>query len=596
MDYTSGTDLVKYQWDAIHDPGIMLFSFLQDEEEGAMMATTKEYYITISGKKAFKFDIESIENEFNNTKKLTNDELNNYSFKSIQVFVLGTDKNDYKVSTMLVKNGVDKGEIPEIVWDINQTKEKDVLFRSKSSEKESIYMYYTLQGATFPVYNIELVRVAPNIVYKQEGKASCIIREDKKTYDLTNEIELSGSKVSLRPVFFTYDEKNNGVEDITTLFNRNQQCSYLVSTIKFGDKQYDPDLTLDWIKYQLSSGESTYEIAIGKESIKGVIKTAGISPFVTVIRGKSNEETGYYIEDYYSTAFGGSSASLSLRDQNNTMKTGGFDVLGAAYKIPIVHYKNQYNVKLLLADIPRNENPSPLQYTIGDKAIELGKEFTIQTPPNGTILDIKDVDGNIKGKVEFRQINESLLTPILNIVTINAESTGIGLSTVISDVNAIYNTINVSWQEGKHIEIKVNPPYSLNVNSNLTPVLNALKAHSEYKANQYYMIISSEPINASGYTGPTLDQNWFVMQATYDKRVPPHELGHCSGLDEYAVNIGLLPSSRRNESSQQNMQYLTTNIMGYSDKGFSNANPLLDFYSWQISLVRERISIRINTK
>ncbi len=32
MDYTSGTDLVKHQWDAIHDPGLVLGMFERDEE------------------------------------------------------------------------------------------------------------------------------------------------------------------------------------------------------------------------------------------------------------------------------------------------------------------------------------------------------------------------------------------------------------------------------------------------------------------------------------------------------------------------------------------------------------------------------------
>jgi len=35
MDYTNNTELWKYQWDLIHDPESMLFSFLQDESEGA---------------------------------------------------------------------------------------------------------------------------------------------------------------------------------------------------------------------------------------------------------------------------------------------------------------------------------------------------------------------------------------------------------------------------------------------------------------------------------------------------------------------------------------------------------------------------------
>jgi hypothetical protein len=108
------------------------------------------------------------------------------------------------------------------------------------------------------------------------------------------------------------------------------------------------------------------------------------------------------------------------------------------------------------------------------------------------------------------------------------------------------------------------------------------------------MIISPNSDDFGGFAATSLTDNWFVIQKTYDKRVPPHELGHCSKLDEYAVDIGLLPSSRRNESSGQNMQYLTTNIMGYSKQGFSSANPLMDFYSWQITLVRQQISIRIN--
>ncbi len=39
MDYTSGTDLVKHQWDAIHNPGLVIGMFERDEE-GAMMATS----------------------------------------------------------------------------------------------------------------------------------------------------------------------------------------------------------------------------------------------------------------------------------------------------------------------------------------------------------------------------------------------------------------------------------------------------------------------------------------------------------------------------------------------------------------------------
>ncbi|OFX18755.1 MAG: hypothetical protein A2041_12665 [Bacteroidetes bacterium GWA2_31_9b] len=596
MDYKGGIDLWKHQWQLVQSPDKMLFAWMQDESEGEAVAV-KEYYISIDGKKALKIDIEKIEDEFDKTKSLSIEELNNYDFKTLQIFVLGSDKNDFKLSSMYIKNGEIKGEMPRLVWDIKKAKDINVSFKNINAGEESLYMYYTSETGEqiYPVFNIEIVRIIPNIAYKQDALTNCIIREDKVTYNITNEIELSGSKVSLRPVFFTYKEKG-GVEDLTTLFKRNELCSYLISSVKFQDEQVDPNLTLDWIEYSLSEDESNYEFIIGEESVKGIIKKATFSPFVTIIRHKLNEETGYYIEDFYSTYFAGVSPYPSLRDENNSMKSGDFDLLGVPFKIPIVQFKNTCNVKLLLSDVPRSQNPSPLQYKLGNKIIELGKEFSILTPPSGNILDIKDVDDNIKGKIEFKQIIETQLVPILNFVTINTEESETSYSTVINDINAIYNTINVSWQQGNHIVLNVNPPYSLTVNSDLSPILNALRAHVDYNPNQYYMIISPELDDFGGYAGPSLEDNWFVIQKTYDKRVPAHELGHCNGLDEYAVNIGLLPASQRNQSSLKKMQYLTSNVMGYSKEGQSNANPLLDFYSWQIPLLRQKISIRINSK
>ena len=44
MDYAGGSELWKYQWDLIHDPEKIFFSWAQDEEEGAMMANMPEYF------------------------------------------------------------------------------------------------------------------------------------------------------------------------------------------------------------------------------------------------------------------------------------------------------------------------------------------------------------------------------------------------------------------------------------------------------------------------------------------------------------------------------------------------------------------------
>lgn len=52
MDYNEGSELWKYQWDLIHDPQTMLFSFLQDEEEGAAIQNLADgNYYSISENK-----------------------------------------------------------------------------------------------------------------------------------------------------------------------------------------------------------------------------------------------------------------------------------------------------------------------------------------------------------------------------------------------------------------------------------------------------------------------------------------------------------------------------------------------------------------
>ena len=43
LDYTAGTDLVKHQWDAIHDPGLVIGMFERDEDG---MSVAAGYLVT----------------------------------------------------------------------------------------------------------------------------------------------------------------------------------------------------------------------------------------------------------------------------------------------------------------------------------------------------------------------------------------------------------------------------------------------------------------------------------------------------------------------------------------------------------------------
>ncbi|MBR2196584.1 MAG: hypothetical protein IJ911_13355 [Salinivirgaceae bacterium] len=66
MDYNgTNSELYKYQWDYIHNPQEGIVRWLVEDEESE--AINKEYYITINGKKALKFDLKLIKDQFDTT-------------------------------------------------------------------------------------------------------------------------------------------------------------------------------------------------------------------------------------------------------------------------------------------------------------------------------------------------------------------------------------------------------------------------------------------------------------------------------------------------------------------------------------------------
>jgi hypothetical protein len=108
-----------------------------------------------------------------------------------------------------------------------------------------------------------------------------------------------------------------------------------------------------------------------------------------------------------------------------------------------------------------------------------------------------------------------------------------------------------------------------------------MRRYSDYKANQF-----------DGFGPSDLKDNCFFVRPTFDEITPSHELGHCNGLDEFAVDIGAVPN-RSNVGIDTHIQYQSTNVMGYTH---SQKEILKDFYSWQIPVIRERIKEQLNKK
>ncbi len=582
--HPSATRLYAYQWNLIQYPQQFLDVDYGAADDAGMVSAKKKYYITVENKNAFEINEDELilnSNEIYNY--LTNGgDLNEYNFLTKEIYVVATDKNDYTLSTNCY-NSKNKKIKSNIYWDQNQKNEETISFQSNHFTKsEYAVIYYQVNEYILPVYKIQLVRVNPNIAFKLNNFEDYIIKEDKYG-TLINEINLYSTSVSIKPIFLTKQEENSEIEDLSDIYLRNDYCKYLIDKIKFNNE--DKTITMEWESYPLNSSASNYIIETGGIKAEGIINTISDPPYVTVERSKNNFETNYYIEDFYNTALYYPQYPFIRKNNNGTFPVNDF-----LYQVPIVHYKNSTNVKLLLSSAFEIE--SPIQYRIGGLGLTvmLGQEFSIPTQPHGTKLDILDLDNEIKGQIEFRQITESLLSPTLNFVTINTDETSIDFATVIEDINKIYATMNVNWLQGNQIilnGINIEKPWGSNMN--IDPILNALLAYEEYDEKQYYMIIASGGDDFGGFSNWNLDCNWFIHQKSYSNRIPAHELGHCNGLDEFAVNIGNLPAERRNEANYDAFQKQSTNIMGYNKK---NGN---DFYSWQIPIVRAKINKRINS-
>jgi hypothetical protein len=620
MEYPphDGDRFVKLQWDAIHAPGLVIGFFETDDDAMARAAKEKDFYITVDGIMAIKFDGKVLDDEFKEIKKILSDNssLNRYPFKTIPLYLLNTDGNDHILSSVCIINGKVQ-RTTDIVWDAADRSEKTKISFANNNDIV-IYMYYSAQVGeyirTAPVYTLHLKRVTPNIAYRQlpTGNTGYIIKEENIN---TGAIELSGATVSLRPLFLTAHELVNGVKDtcMEALFERNERCLYMVDSIMWNGERRQEENFSEWMDCSMKRGVSnTYKIITGNSHSEGVINNIN-APFVTVKRGVSNTATGYYIEDYYSTELH-APPHESLRELENSMKNVHLEGLDRQYRIPIVHYKSQCSVKLALSNISAGGNNSnTIRYMAGERTIALGEEFTLQTPPHGgAVMDIEDSDGNIRGKIEFRQFTEQELSPVLNIVTVDAGiPDGYNFSDVINDLNSIYNTMNVSWRQRRHInlakDIKSGKEENKGKEINIKNVNKVLKAHKEYKENEYYMILMPLEEGLYGFTWG-LGKNYFCINSTttlstmLEEHMAVHELGHCNGLDEIAINIGEKPADEqsRNEllaGSYNDLQRSSSNVMGYRRKtGADKTPPTIDFYSWQIPLLRNNIKAKISTK
>lgn len=267
----------------------------------------------------------------------------------------------------------------------------------------------------------------------------------------------------------------------------------------------------------------------------------------------------------------------------------------SSYVIPIVHFVDETNVKLKLTST-NQENRSALEqndyfYLINGNQVKIGEEFEMTASAN-QIVNIYDINDELRGAIEFRKFFGEILEPKLNLVYLDESlPAGMTLSGVVADLNSVYSTIGINWKVGEAIHISPSN-YYIGDKINHQEIVNAIE---DRKNNQYYMILvketdaNREPFSQGSF-GYTLefDKNYFLQLPEFRTTTPRHELAHCNGVDEFAYDFGITTPSQipRRNLNNNVFQRNTTNVMGYNSNN-------IDFYSWQIHIIRQSISSRI---
>jgi len=597
-----GTELFKYQWDFIHNPEGGWFVF-EDSEEGMSMDSRYAYSITLDGEKVLDINPDKFKTEVQKVieHQKREGDLDGYPFEVEEVYIINSNKNDYTISSTCTTH---RGRACEsdIYWKSNDTffNELMVNFYSENSSLKKVDLYYRDSERYWPIYEVQLHRVNLNVAYKTQNTPNHVLNDNGKQVGVIDcGIVVNSNTIDLCPFFPTI---TTSAFDIEKLFARNGQCVDFIDSIRFNGNKITP-VSLDWETFTLSQGENTYEIFAGATTIRCIIERPVSVPFVTVKRKQNNTQTDYYIEDYFSTP--PVIHKPGVLDENLGMKTITIDgyeeyYQTSSYVVPIVHFKNETTVKMKLTSTNQSNRSVAEQkdffYVINGNQIKIGEEFEVTASIN-QIINIFDINEEQRGAVEFRKFSESeeTLEPLLNLVYLDETLPGgMTLSGIVADLNRVYNTMGVNWIPGETIRLTISEYYESGGKINPQDIVDAI---SNRKDNQYYMIIvkaddaNREPFvqGPHAYTHPSLSKNYFLQLPEYRILTPRHELAHCNGIDEFAYDFGI---TTPNQISRQNLlnnefQRETTNVMGYNSNN-------IDFYSWQIHIIRQKIRDRIN--
>jgi predicted chitinase len=181
MDYTDGTILVKHQWDAIHDPGLVIGMFERDEE-GASIWKGKR--ILLDEKHTLLLNHVYDNNNTGDLKyleKIEKSRLENSTLKSLQLDYAGKEETNW-INQWKLRTETSDEILAKIIKKIQDAKDRDTIKNLSLFEKGIYLGKYTLGDAVYPIAVYSNKAEISNLVKVQVSELADLEKDENKKF------------------------------------------------------------------------------------------------------------------------------------------------------------------------------------------------------------------------------------------------------------------------------------------------------------------------------------------------------------------------------------------------------------------------------
>lgn len=150
MDYTNGTALIKHQWDAIHDPGVVIGAFERDEDAASLLNSR---FTILDSRHTLLFNLVFDNNNGNNLNYLGKIQTSRSLNPTVDALNLEYEnsRENVWINTWKLRTKT-SDEIINSVFKKIQNAEKDEKIETLNLNENGIYIgKFTLKGVDYPV-------------------------------------------------------------------------------------------------------------------------------------------------------------------------------------------------------------------------------------------------------------------------------------------------------------------------------------------------------------------------------------------------------------------------------------------------------------